>query len=68
VIRTKNQNYLASGSDVGCCKVIIWDPVNWQPRHVFNSHQAAVTSILDLKDDTHILSTGYDGKLNIYNL
>lgn len=68
VLRTKNQNYLASGSDVGCCRTVVWDPVTWQPKHVMLAHQAAVTGIVDLQDDVHFVSTGYDRKLNIYSL
>ncbi len=68
VIRTRNQNYLVSGADVGCCRVIVWDPVTWQPKYIFNSHNAAVTGIVDLQDDTHILSTGYDKRMNIYSI
>lgn len=68
VIRTKAQNYLVSGSDVGCCKTVVWDPVTWQPKHIFVAHQAAVTGLVDLQDDGQFLSAGYDRKLNIYNL
>ena len=67
-MRNRNQNYLASGSDVGCCKVIFWDPVTWQAKYIFNSHQAAVTGIVDLGDDMHCISAGYDKRMNIYSL
>jgi WD40 repeat protein len=50
VAHIKNKNYLVSGSDVGCCKVIVWDPVTWQLLFAFNSHQTAVTGIVDLLD------------------
>ena len=70
VVRNKasGKSYLASGSDVGCSRVIFWDPTTWQPKYIFNSHQAAVTGIVDLQDDTHVLSAGYDKKMVIYNL
>lgn len=68
VVRTNNQNYLVSGSDVGCCKVIVWDPVTWQPNQAHVAHQGAITGIVDLEDQTHILSAGYDKKLNLINI
>jgi len=68
VIRSGNQNYLVSGSDAGCSRVVVWDPVTWQPRHVFGGHTAAVTGIVDLQDGVHFVSAGYDKKLNIYSL
>lgn len=68
VIRIKNYNYLVSGSDIGECKIIIWDPVTWQPKYIFNGHQAAITGIIDLQDDNYILSAGYDKKMNVYSL
>jgi WD40 repeat protein len=66
--RSKNQNLLVSGADVGCGRVIVWDPVVWTPRVVLGGHTAAVTGIVDLQDDVHILSAGYDKKLNVYSL
>jgi hypothetical protein len=68
-LRTKNQNYLVSGSDVGCCRVIVWDPVTWQPKHIFSgNHYAAISGLVDLQDDSHILSVGYDKRMNIYGV
>jgi WD40 repeat protein len=68
IARFKNQNLLVSGGDVGCGKVIAWDPVAWMPKAVLGGHTTAVTGIVDLQDDTHILSAGYDKKLNVYSL
>ena len=68
VVRSGNQNYLVSGSDAGCSLVVVWDPVTWQPRHVFSSHSAAVTGIVDLQDGVHFMSAGYDKKLNVFSL
>lgn len=31
LVKIKGQTYLASGSDIGCNKVIIWDVTSWQP-------------------------------------
>ena len=31
MVRVKNQMYLASGSDIGCSKIILWDTTSWQP-------------------------------------
>jgi WD40 repeat protein len=68
LIRVKGQTYLASGSDIGCNKIIIWDIASWQPLDKFENHKAAVTAIVDLQDDTHILSGSYDKKINVYNV
>jgi WD40 repeat protein len=68
LVRIRGQTYLASGSDIGCSKVIIWDISSWQPLDKFENHKAAVTAIVDLQDDTHILSGSYDKKINVYNV
>lgn len=31
LVKVKGQTYLASGSDIGCSKIIIWDTNTWQP-------------------------------------
>jgi WD40 repeat protein len=41
---------------------------SWQPLEKFENHKAAVTAIVDLKDNTHLLSGSYDKKINVYNL
>lgn len=68
LVKIKGQTYLASGSDIGCNKIIIWDMASWQPLERFEGHKAAVTAIIDLQDDTHILSGSYDKKINVYNV
>jgi WD40 repeat protein len=68
LVRVKGQIYLASGSDIGCSKIIIWDTSSWKPLDKFDNHKAAVTAIVDLQDDTHILSGSYDKKINVYNV
>ena len=59
---------LISGSDHGCSSIIGWDVQKMKKIEKFQYHRAAVTAILDLKDNTHILSGSYDKKINIYNL
>lgn len=67
-IRLKNQVVLASGSDHGCNSVIIWETKTWKPIDRFDQHTAAVSSVVDLQDFCHVLSTGYDRKVNVYDL
>ena len=62
---------LISGSDIGCCKVILWD---FEKQHCDNfinplpmKHTAAVTSIVSLGDGKYALSGGFDCKVNLYN-
>jgi hypothetical protein len=31
LVKLKGQIYLASGSDIGCSKIILWDTLSWQP-------------------------------------
>ena len=68
ILNMKGSEYLATGSDHGCSSIIIWNPSNWTVIQKFDNHSAAVTAILDLKDDCHFLSGGYDKKINIYSL
>lgn len=50
-IQNRNQqSYLASGSDHGCCCLILWDTRTWTISCRIQSHSAAVTSIVDLSD------------------
>lgn len=57
---------LSIGSDVGCCRIVVWDPITWSQKYVILAHTAAVTGIVDLQDDTYFLSCGYDRKINVY--
>lgn len=68
IIKIKGQTILASGSDIGCSKIITWNIATWQPLERFENHKAAVTAIIDLQDNTHILSGSYDKKINVYNV
>ena len=64
----RGQEYLASGADHGCSKILIWNPNNWQVVQRYEQqHVAAVTTIVDLKDGCHFLSGGYDKRLNVYS-
>lgn len=46
----RNQSFLASGSDHGCCCLILWDTKTWTIASRIQAHSAAVTSIVDLQD------------------
>ena len=41
-------DWMSSGGDIGCCKLIIWDLKNYEIYHKYTEHKAAITSILDL--------------------
>lgn len=65
---SKNMNLIASGSDIGCCQVILWDMIKGEMYHAFNGHhQAAISSIIDVGDGKHLMSGGFDSLINIYN-
>jgi WD40 repeat protein len=67
IVQDTTNTYLASGSDVGCSSVILWDTNNWIAKCKMQAHTAAVTSILDLNDYQTIVSGSYDKKINVYN-
>lgn len=58
---------LASGSDHGCCSLILWDTRSWTITSRIQSHIAAVTAIVDLEDGRHLLTGSYDKKINLFN-
>lgn len=67
-IKTSPSNtYLASGSDHGCCCLILWDIRTWTICSRIQAHVAAVTSIVDLDDGEHLLTGSYDKKINLFN-
>ena len=68
VVEIRKQLYLASGSDHPCCSVILWEPSSWKPLDKYNKHKAAISSLIDLGDSCHLMSTGYDKVINVYNL
>lgn len=49
-VSNRAQNFLASGSDHGCCCLILWDTKTWTISSRIQAHSAAVTSIVDLED------------------
>jgi WD40 repeat protein len=67
-MKIKGKVYLVSGSDHGCSSVIVWDVEREKIVCRLSEHSAAVTALVDLEDDTHLLSGSYDKKLNIYNM
>lgn len=66
-VRSGNSTFLASGSDHGCCCMILWDVRTWTISSRIQSHSAAVTSIVDLQDGQHLLTGSYDKKINLYS-
>lgn len=48
--------------------MIIWEPSSWKPLDKYDNHKAAISSLIDLKDSCHLMSTGYDKVINVYNL
>ena len=67
ILKMRGQEYLASGADHGCSKILIWNPSTWQVSQRHENHVAAVTTIVDLKDNCHFLSGGYDKRINVYS-
>lgn len=68
LVVNNGRKYLASGSDHGCCSIILWDTTTWNMRMRIEGHRAAVTSILDLQDNRSLISGSYDKTINVYNL
>jgi len=60
--------FLASGSDHGCCSLILWDIRSWSPSLKIQCHTAAVTAIIDLEDGRHVITGSYDKKMNLLNM
>ena len=48
VVNGYGKELLASGSDHGCCCLILWNTDTWTISSRIQSHSAAVTSIVDL--------------------
>lgn len=67
----KDTSSLLSGGDVGCCRVIGWEINqlnNQNSMSIFSrKHLAAVTSILDLQDNKHVMSGSFDSQVHVYN-
>ena len=60
-------SFISSGGDDGCSSLILWDSRTWTIKSRFQGHFAAITSIVDLKDGKHLVTGGFDSKINIYN-
>jgi WD40 repeat protein len=68
IVVNKGKQYLASGGDLGCNSVILWDTVSWSMHMKLENHKGAVTAIADLRDNCSIVSGSYDKMINIYDL
>lgn len=58
-----NHEFLASGGDVGCNSVILWDTRTWTIKSKIQAHSAAISGIVDLMDDQTLASSSYDKKI-----
>ena len=68
LVNRKGKTWLASGSDLGCSSIVLWDTQTWtQQLHLF-SHKAAVTSLADLLDGRSLISGSYDRSIHVYDL
>ena len=64
---SNHSEFLASGGDVGCSSVILWDTRTWTVRSKIQCHSAAISGIVDLLDDQSLGISSYDKKITIYN-
>ena len=64
---SNNSTFLASGSDHGCCCLILWDTRSWTIASRIQSHTAAVTCIVDLGDGEHLVTGSYDKQIHLFN-
>lgn len=62
-----HREFLASGGDVNCSSLILWDPKTWTILSKIQAHEAAISCIVDLMDDYTIATGSYDKKINLYN-
>lgn len=60
-------DFLASGGDVGCNSLILWDLRTCTIKSRVQSHSAAISGIVDLYDDQSIAISSYDKKITVYN-
>lgn len=68
LVNYNGKKYLTSGSDHGCCSIVLWDTTTWNMRMKIEYHKAAVTAIVDLLDNRSLVSGSYDKTINVYNL
>jgi len=68
IVMNNGKKYLASGSSHGCCSIAIWDIATWNMRMRIENHSAAVTSIVDLRDNRSLISGSFDRTINVYDL
>jgi WD40 repeat protein len=67
VQRKSGEVQLASGSDHGCCCLILWEARTWTISTRIKCHAAAVTNIVDLEDGEHLATGSYDKRLCLYS-
>ena len=60
--------YIGIGGDYGDSSVILWDRFNKNDQIAarYSNHTAAVTSIIDLMDSEHFISTSLDSTIVLY--
>jgi WD40 repeat protein len=61
------KNFFASGGDNGCGSLIIWESEQLRMKKKANLHSAALTCIVDLMDNSHLATGGYDKKIYVFN-
>ncbi len=64
---SNHDDFISTGGDNGCSALIIREVRTWTIHNKIQTHTAALTSIVDLQDNEHLVTGGYDRKMVIYN-
>lgn len=58
---------MASGGDIKCNTIVLWDTSTWTIRSKIQAHSAAVTALVDCGDGQTMISGSFDKKINVIN-
>lgn len=67
IINSGKKTYVASGGDLNCGHVILWLTDKWGMFVKILAHKAAISSIIDARDSSSLITSSYDKSIKVIN-
>lgn len=67
ILKSGSRTFVASGGDLGCGALIVWEAERWGMLCQVPAHTAAISCIVDSGDGETLVTSSYDKSIKIIN-